>query len=124
DDITPSIPFPPLPPTRYAAQGLASITNTGQPLLVVPGTQSFPNAVGTGADDFWAMNAIFRLAGPTDRIGIGIADSSDPLNPSINFIDAYDVHGNVIATHAQAPDVIIGGTTFPNNYSGFADSSY
>ena len=121
DDLATNIP---LPPAQYAAQGLVSITNTGLPLLVVPGSQSFPNAVGTGADDNWVMNAIFRLAGPTDRIGIGIADSSDPGNPSINFIDAYDVHGNVIATHAQAPDVIIGGTTFPNNYSGFADSSY
>ena len=121
DDLATNIP---LPPAQYAALGVVSITNTGLPLGTVPGSMTQFNAVGTGPDDFWFMNAIFRLNGVTDRIGIGIADSSDPLNPSINFIDAYDVHGNLIATHPQAPDLVIGGFTVPNNYSGFIDSSY
>jgi len=115
----------PLPPAQYAALGVVSMTNSDPlfPLLTAPGSQSQFNAVGTGPDDRWAMNAIFQLAGPTDRVGIGIADSSDPLHPASNFIDAYDVHGNV-TTHAQAADLVIGGITVPNNYSGFTDSSY
>jgi len=113
----------PLPPLQYAAQGVVSMTNADPsfPLLVVPGSQSFLNAVGTGVHDGWAMNAIFLLARPTDRIGIGIADSSVPP-PSSNFIDAYDVNMNVIATNAQGPDFTFDGFTFHENYSGFADS--
>ena len=128
DDIirTTSVPFPTLPPTQYAAQGLISMTNSDPlfPLLVVPGSQSGPNAVGTQADDFWAMNAMFRLNGVTDKIGIGIANSSDLTNPSIYFITAYDVNGHILAPPAQAPDFTIQGVTFPENYSGFSDSLY
>ena len=119
DDLATNIP---LLPAQYAALGVVSITNTGLPLGTVPGSMSQFNAVGTGPDDVWAMNAIIRLAGVTDRIGIGIGDRFG--SPASNFIDAYDVHGNLIATHAQAPDLVIGGFTIPNNYSGFIDSSY
>ncbi len=74
-----------LPAGAFAGVGVVSITQTDGafgPLRTFASSQSPPNYIGTGPTFGWNGTALIELAGDTDRIGMGIADSSgvDTLN--------------------------------------------
>src|SRR5437016_81963 len=46
----------PIVANQFAADGIASIANTGLPLFAFNGSQSQPNYVGTGPTDGWAAD--------------------------------------------------------------------
>jgi hypothetical protein len=60
-------------PALFAAQGIASITNAGDPLFTFGGTQSLPNYVGTGGADGFAADITIMFNTLQNEVGFGDA---------------------------------------------------
>jgi hypothetical protein len=114
DDLPTGVP---VPANQYASLGVTSITQIQSfggvvpPAMTFGGSQSPPNYVGTGGTFGW--NGTFRitLTNPTDRIGVGIADSI-----GADTLVIRDAALNVLAS-AVAP---LGG----NTYFGFQSNRF
>ena len=81
DNLTPNSTFD---PNTYAAQGVTISSPDG--LIVLPySTQSFPNYLFDNSPDGTA-NITIALTNGTSEIGIGIADSDDPANVTLQAL--------------------------------------
>lgn len=96
----------------YVAWGVASITElNNRPLGRYAGTQSSPNYVGTGTGYGWDGDIRIQLALPANKIGIGVANSSDGETLTI-----YDSAMNVLESSAVPMGL--------NTYAGFTRSNF
>jgi uncharacterized repeat protein (TIGR01451 family) len=83
---------------------VASITEiTGGTLSRYPGSQSLPNYIGTGLGyDIWGAatgwDGIIEidLASPTNKVGLGVADSQGDIG---DVLSVYDGEGNLLEEH-------------------------
>lgn len=80
-------------PTLFAGDGIASITNAGDPLFAFAGTQSLPNYVGTGATDGWAGDITIVFGALQDVVGFGDA------GPNTTTLSAFGATGNLLYTN-------------------------
>jgi hypothetical protein len=113
DELTPMSTFT---PSTYSSVGIATISNSGAPLLVVPfSPQTPPNYLSTGASDNYAGNITFTFTNPTSMAGFGI--SEDGTTP-VTFT-AFGAGGNVLGTFAET----VPSTTF-NAYYVLSDPSF
>lgn len=79
--------------TMFAGQGIASITNAGDPLYTFLGTQSPPNYVGTGPDDGWAADITITFGALQNEVGFGDA------GPNTTTLSAYGATGALLFTN-------------------------
>ena len=102
--------------STYSSVGLASISNSGSPLLVLPfSSQTPPNFLSTGASDNYAGNITFTFTNPTSMAGFGIAeDGTTPVT-----LTAFGVSGNVLGTFSET----VPSTTY-NAYYVLSDPSF
>jgi hypothetical protein len=102
--------------STYSSVGLASISNSGSPLLVLPfSSQTPPNYLSTGSSDNYAGNITFTFTNPTSRAGFGISeDGTTPVT-----LTAFGASGNVLGTFTET----VPSTTF-NAYYVLSDPSF
>jgi hypothetical protein len=83
----------PIIANQFAAEGIASITNTGLPLFTFGGTQSLPNYVGTGFADGWAADIRIDFVSLQQTVGFGDA------GPNTTTVKLYDSLNNLLFTN-------------------------
>lgn len=113
DELTPMSTFN---PSTYSSMGVASISNSGSPLLVLPfSSQTPPNYLSTGAGDNYAGNVTFTFTNLTSMAGFGISeDGATPVT-----LTAFGANGNVLGTFTET----VPSTTF-NAYYIVSDPSF
>lgn len=113
DSLTPNSTFA---PTTYSSVGIASISNSGAPLLVLPfSSQTPPNYLSTGPTDNYAGDITFTFTNPTSEAGFGIAeDGTTPVT-----ITAFGAAGNTLGAFTET----VPSTTY-NAYYVLSDPSF